>query len=139
MPKKLLLETGFLLSLNPRDKNHEWAMSILEGAVKGDYLIAISQPALIEFSLLLKSYGLSNDKIGEALQSISSIFNRYTRPTYIGITPETLVYSIELRRKYEKLTFFDSIYAAQSIIHRLIYSDLDKIVKEVISNEVHSR
>ena len=32
MVKGVLVETGFLIALNPRDKNHEWALQLLKQA-----------------------------------------------------------------------------------------------------------
>ncbi len=31
----IFLETGFLIALNPRDKNHDWALKILEEGSRG--------------------------------------------------------------------------------------------------------
>jgi hypothetical protein len=45
-----LLETGFLISLNPRDRNHEWAIGILRNVKSQRIRIFISPASPIELS-----------------------------------------------------------------------------------------
>ncbi|ABM80530.1 type II toxin-antitoxin system VapC family toxin [Hyperthermus butylicus] len=135
MPRKCLLETGFLLALNPNDKNHQWALEVLARAKRGELEICISPAALVEVSLILRSQGVSDDVIAEVLRTMDDAISLYTRPQYCSLTLRHLSYAAELRTKYQNLTFFDSIHAAIAIIDKLAYIDLDPIVRDVVKLE----
>ncbi len=133
--KRVLLETGFLFALNPNDRNHRWALEILNKAKEGELEICISPAAPIEVSLLLKTRGLNDVAIAEVLRTMDEAISLFKKPLYCKLTLLHLSYAAELRTKYEKLTFFDSIHAAVSIMERLTYADLDPIVREVVEKE----
>ena len=135
MPIKVLVETGFLLSLNPRDKHHDWALNILNKARKSDIQIFISDPAILELVLILKSRGVGDRDIGILLESMHSVIRSYTKLNYAYVTFESSALASKLRVKYSELTFFDSYHAALTISNNLEYYDLDPIVKEVVSKE----
>ena len=50
MTLKILVETGFLLALNPRDKHHKWALKTLGDVRKRTSILHISPIAPIELS-----------------------------------------------------------------------------------------
>ena len=136
MPRKYLLETSFLLALNPNDRNHDWAMELLSKAKKGELKICISPAAPIEISLMLRSRGVSDDVIAEVLKAMDDAISLYTEPEYCSLTLRHLAYAAELRSKYQGLTFFDSVHAAVTITNRLIYLDLDSVVRNVVASEI---
>ncbi|MEB3778962.1 MAG: PIN domain-containing protein [Desulfurococcales archaeon] len=135
MLKRGLLETGFLLALNPNDKNHEWALEILTKARNNELGICISPAAPVEVSLILRSRGLSDDRVSEALRAMEEAISLYAKPQYCSLTLQHLSYAAELRVKYRDLTFFDSIHAAVAIMERLLYMDLDSIVRDIVRLE----
>lgn len=51
MPVEALLETGFLIALNPRDRNHGWALGLLDKAGRGEVRIHVSPAAPVELAL----------------------------------------------------------------------------------------
>lgn len=132
---RILVETGFLLALNPRDKHHKWALSILERARSGEFTLYISPVAPIELSLILKSKAYNEKDILQVLSAMNIIIRRYTRPHYPSLELEHIIYASELRMEYHKLTFFDSLHASIALLHNLTYYDLDEVIKEVISSE----
>ena len=136
MVLRVLVETGFLLALNPRDGHHEWAMKVLEEARRREILLYISPVAPIELSLILRSKGSKDSDIGRALNAIGTIVERYTKPQYPQLGLRELVYASELRARYSELTFFDSIHAAITIMNNLTYYDLDSVIREVVTNEL---
>lgn len=129
-----LLETGFLISLNPRDKNHEWAIGILRNAKSQRIRIFISPASPIELSLILKSRGLDDSEIENVLKAMDSIVRKYSRPLYPPLTMECTAYAAKLRKRYN-LSFFDSIHAAIALKEDLTYYDLDPDVSRAIESE----
>ena len=111
MPMMVLLETSFLMALNPRDRNHGWALQVLEKAKQGDVIIHISPAALIELALILKSRGFNEGSIREAIEAMNDIIVLFTKPRYPKLTLDVVAYAVELRTRYKNLTFFDAIHA----------------------------
>lgn len=135
MVRRVLVETGFLLALNPRDKHHEWALQLLKQARRGTIRLFISGPAILELALILKSRGVDDKSVGTLLESMSTAIRSYTKLSYAQVTLESAALSSQLRQKYPDLTFFDSQHAALAIINNLEYYDLDPVVREVVSRE----
>ncbi len=135
MPLRVLVETDFLLALNPRDRNHEWALGLLKEARNNNILLYISPAALIELALFLKSRGMSSRVLTEVFEALSDAITLYTTPHYPVLSLKHLRYALELQSKYPELSFFDSIHASISIIDRLAYMGLDNIIKRVIEAE----
>lgn len=135
MANRVLVETGFLIALNPRDRHHAWALEVLEKARKKEISLHISPIAFIELSLILKSYKRSDEDIYRLLNAIQTIINRYTRVNYPVIKLKHIMYSAKLRTKYTDLSFFDSIHASIAILDNLIYYDLDDVVKKIVDQE----
>ena len=136
MVLRVLVETGFMLALNPRDRRHEWAVRVLEEAKRREILLYISPAAPIELSLIMKARGYRDEDIARVLNAISIILERYTKPQYPRLGLKELAYSAELRTRHSHLTFFDSIHAAVAITNNLTYYDLDQTIKNVIANEL---
>jgi len=138
MALKILLETGFLLALNPRDKNHKWALDILERGGVGDLILHISPIAYIELSLVMKAKGYGDQDILKTLNAIRSIIGRYIKYSRV-YTPNVGIaeaaYAAQLRTKYPELSFFDSLHTSIAILNKLKYYDLDPTVKKVVDKE----
>ncbi len=132
MAEKVLVETGFLLALNPQDKHHKWALQILEQARKGNIQLFLSEIAILELLLILRSKGVSEEDISVLLESLDIALRSYTKINYAHITFETAILASQLRQKYPNLTFFDSHHAAIAIINNLKYHDLDPLVREIV-------
>jgi len=135
---KILVETGFLLALNPRNKHHKWALNILEESRRRINILHISPVAPIELSLIMKSKGYDDKSMLRVLNALYSIIRRYTRPYYSSLELEHIIYATELRTKYSELTFFDSIHASIAIFNNLTYCDLDKTIRDIIDAELKS-
>ena len=138
MVLKELVETGFLLALNPKDKNHEWGMEVLKRARERESVLYISPAAPVELSLIMKSKGLSDRDIARVMNALEAIIRRYTKPNYSSLELRHVAYAAELRSKYPELTFFDSLHASVAILNNLMYADLDEVVREVVSSELGS-
>ena len=130
-----LLETGFLLALNPRDRNHAWALEVLEATRRGEVRIHISPAALVELALILKSRGVSESLAAAAFRAIEEAISQYTRPRYPALTPGHVAYASELRARHQGLSFFDSLHAAIAVSEGLEYMDLDELVRRVVEAE----
>ena len=136
---KVLVETGFLLALNPRDVYHSWALNILENARRKQFILYISPVASIELSLIMKSRGYFDQDIMQVLDAVDAVIKRYITPRYPTLEIKHLSYAAKLRVKYPELTFFDSIHASIAICNDLVYIDLDKLLKDIISKELKGR
>jgi len=135
---KKLVEIGFLLALDSRDKNHEWAMEVLRRAKERRIMIYVSPAAPIELSLIMKSRGLNNNDIRRVMNALDAVIRRYTKPNYLPLELRHALYAAELRSKYPELTFFDSLHASVAILNNLMYADLDEVVRKVVSSELGS-
>jgi len=133
---KVLVETGFLFALNPKDKYHKWALNVLENARNKRIILYVSPVAPIELSLIMKSEGYSDREIVEVLEAIDDIINRYALPQYPLLELGLLAYATELRVRYPELTFFDSIHASIAIRNSLLYYDLDEVLRNIIDREL---
>jgi len=135
---KILVETGFLLALNPRDKHHGWALGILEEARKRKNILYISPVAPIELSLIMRSRGHDDKSILRVLRALHSAIRRYVKPYYPSLELGHIMYATELRIRYPELTFFDSIHISVAVLNNLTYYDLDKTIRNVIDAELKS-
>lgn len=138
MVLRVLVETGFLLSLNPRNRRHSWGLGVLRDAGAGRFILFISPLAAVELSLILRSRGVDDRSVGLVLDALDSIIRRFVKPVYPLLELKHLAYSAELRLRYSELTFFDSVHAAIAILEDLVYYDLDETVRGVIASEVGS-
>lgn len=136
MVLKVLVETGFMLALNPRDRHHEWAVKVLEEARRREILLHISPIASVELSLIMRARGFSDEDVARVLRALDTIIERHTKPRYPQLGLRELAYAAELRAKYSELTFFGSIHAAIAITNNLTYYDLDPIVRNVVTSEL---
>jgi len=130
----LLLETGFLLALNPSDRNHSWALSVLSECRSRRAKCYLSPAAPVEVSLLLRSRGFDEGRIARALKLMESI----VAGAGIRCLPLRLAHvarAAELRDKYSELGFFDSLHAAVAVVEGLAYGDLDGVVRSVVERE----
>lgn len=135
MTRRALVETGFLLALNPRDRSHGWALGLLRAAGRGELELCISPAAPLEASLILRSRGLGDDAVAEVLAAMEEAVSLYTEPRYCSLGLRHLAYAAELRARHRDLTFFDSIHAAVAVLEKLEYMDLDDVVKRVVRAE----
>jgi len=135
VPVRALVETGFLLALNPRDENHDWALGLLEESRRGLVELHISPASPVEVSLVLRARGLSEAEVREALEAMEDAVLSYTRPRYVQLKLAHASLAADLRRRYAELSFFDSLHAAVAIAEGLAYYDLDGVVREVVRRE----
>ena len=133
----LLLKIGFLLALNPSDRNHSWALGLLVECRSKRARCFLSPAAPVEVSLLLRSKGLDEERAARSLRLMEEIL------TGAGVRALTLrlvhaARAAELRSKYQELGFFDSLHAAVALEESLKYGDLDGIVRSVVEREAGS-
>lgn len=89
----IFLETGFLIALNPRDKNHDWALKILEEGSRGWFNIYISPVSLLELTLILRSRGVKDQDIALAMEAIEYAIKKYVKPNYPPLDIATNIYA----------------------------------------------
>ena len=135
MPVRALVETGFLLALNPRDRNHGWALKLLEEGRRGLVELYISPAAPVEVSLILRSRGLSEEEVREALEAMEDAILLYTRPRYVQLSLVHVALAARFRSRHSELTFFDSLHAAVAVAEGLAYYDLDGVLRRIIEEE----
>ena len=130
--KKVLVETGFLLALNPEDKNHDYAIKLLNNKNLKLYL---SPASLIELTLLLRAKRRSEDEIISVFKALREIISN--RVSIISLNFAHIIKASELRKKYEELTLFDSIHAAIFLVEKISYGDLDERIRNIVNVEMN--
>ncbi|MEM2843155.1 MAG: hypothetical protein QXZ53_04675 [Candidatus Bathyarchaeia archaeon] len=78
----------------------------------------LSPYSLIEFNLLLKSGEIIVKEVTAFYDALSNFF-KYRRIITFPIKPEYHREAFKLRKKYEGLTYFDSLYAVVGIIENI--------------------
>jgi predicted nucleic acid-binding protein len=129
--KKVLVETGFLLALNPEDKNHDYAIKLLNNKNLKLYL---SPASLIELTLLLRAKRRSEDEIISVFKALREIISN--KVSIISLNFAHIIKASELRKKYEELTLFDSIHAAVCLMEKISYGDLDERIRNIVNVEM---
>jgi len=136
MRVEVLVETGFLLALNPRDRHHSWALRILREAEAGKMILHISPIAPVELSLVMRSRGRSDEEVRRVLNALNTAIMMYTKPKCPPLGLGDVEYAAELRGRHPQLSFFDSLHAAIAINNKLTYYDLDEVVRDIILREL---
>ncbi len=133
--RKILVETDFLFGLNKRDNLYPIVIELLRRHKRGKVDLAVSSAAPLEVSLVLLSRGFSLDTIAKVLELMDMKLAEYKVNNFIPIGLDTTIRSLELRNKYEKLTFFDSIHIAIAATTGFTLLTSDMIMKTVMEAE----
>ena len=124
----VLIETDILLALISReDKHHADAVTLLDGVLSGSRL---SPYALIELDLLLRSGEIIVREVMSFYTALSTFF-KYRNIALLSAKPVYHGEAHELREKYKKLTYFDSLHAAVGIIENMELVSYDKGYRKV--------
>jgi len=113
--------------VNRADKLHSIAVELFEKIVSGKLVnVAIPASAYMEYELVLRSRGYSNDTILSDIDAFRRLKNLGEIPT----TSEIITKAIRLRRKHH-ITYFDSLHAASALSHDKTIISTDKVYKEI--------
>jgi len=88
--------------------------------------IVIPTSALIEYELILRSRGYSEDAIRKDIQAFMMISNIHEIP----LTSKVIITASLLREKYH-LSYFDSLHAASALAHDRIVISVDKCYRRI--------
>lgn len=121
-----VVDTEVIFALNPRDPKHNFTINLLKTSKN----LFAPDTALLEFEIVLRSCGRTDEEIMDALLSIDGIFRKYGVREVKTIGSDLLILHVEISKNYG-LIFFDSLIAASaSKIDKTIVSDdqaFDKI------------
>ncbi|MHC1628370.1 MAG: type II toxin-antitoxin system VapC family toxin [Candidatus Nezhaarchaeales archaeon] len=113
--------------VNASDKLHSIATMIFNKIINGELRdIAIPTSAYMEYELILKSRGYSEDTIQSDIQA----FKRITNLKEIPLTSKILIEASKLRKNYN-LTYFDSLHAASALQHDKTIISTDKAYQTI--------
>lgn len=124
------LDTQVLFAFNPRDKHHDRVVKLLRDIRMGKIGdVYVTDAALLEFVVVMKSRGYANQQIKKALLAVQRILVRY------GIsyrrTLNTSVFIDALSFMDQDVSFFDALIAASiKNIDNVIISS-DKIYEKI--------
>ncbi|MEM1588418.1 MAG: PIN domain-containing protein [Candidatus Bathyarchaeia archaeon] len=119
----ILIETDILLALiSVEDKHHAEVKKFFNESFRE---VKLSPYSLIELDLLLKSGEIIVKEITAFYDALSNFF-KYRRIITFPIKPEYHREAFKLRKKYEGLTYFDSLHAAVGIVERIELVSYDK-------------
>lgn len=118
-----VIELDMLIALvNRADKLHEAACRLFELAADGSLRnLAVATSALMEYELVLRSKGYSEERVKEDLEA----FSRLEGLRILPLTHEMLLKAIELRIRH-RLTYFDSLHAATALLYDAAIISTDK-------------
>ncbi len=107
-----IIELDLLIALvNREDKLHEVASKLFEAAVQGKIgRMTIAASALMEYELVLRSRGYSEEDIAADIRALTNIRNVDEAP----LNSQVMIAAIDLRKRYQ-LSYFDSLHAATAI------------------------
>lgn len=120
-----------LALISPGDKHHAEAIRLLDRFL-GDS--RLSPYSLMELDLLLRSGEIVVEEVKAFYTTLSKLF-KYRE---ISSLPDKPIYhgeAHELRRKYNKLTYFDSLHASVGITENLELVSYDKIYEDIVELE----
>jgi len=123
-----VIELDTLIALvNVLDKLHELAVRIINMVMNGELRnVAVPTSAYLEYELVLRSKGYSEEEVLTDLESFRSLRNLAEIP----LTSRIISEAIRLRRKYE-LTYFDSLHAASALMYDKIMISVDPAYRNV--------
>lgn len=114
-----VVDTEIIFALSPKDPKHSLAINLLKTSKN----LFVSDTALFEFEIVLRSRGRTDEEIMDALLSINEIFKKYGVREVKTIDSDLLILHVEISKNYG-LTFFDSLIAVSSLkVDRTIVSD----------------
>ncbi len=123
-----IIELDMLIAfVNKADKLHSIAVRIFEAIISGRLgNVAVPTSAYMEYELVLKSRGYSEDTILSDIDAFRKIRNLGEVP----LTSEVLIKASELRKKYG-ITYFDSLHAASALLHDKKIISKDRAYREI--------
>jgi len=123
-----VIELDMLIALvNRADKLHGVAVRIFNEIVNGRLgNVVVPTSAYMEYELVLKSKGYSEDTVSSDIEA----FRRIRNLGEIPLTSEIIVKASELRRKYY-ITYFDSLHAASALSHDKTIISTDRVYREI--------
>ncbi len=123
-----VIELDILIAfVNRIDKLHSTASKIFDSIASGRLSnIAVPTSAYVEYELVLRSRGYSEDAVSSDIHAFRSIRNLGEFP----LTSRIIVEASKLRVRYG-LTYFDSLHAASALNHDKTIISTDKIYREV--------
>lgn len=108
-----VIEVDMLIAfVNVLDKYHKIASRLMDRIVSGKIRnVKVAASAYLEYELILRSRGYSEEDIREDLYCFKKLANLGEVP----LTIDVLLKASELREKYG-LTFFDSLHGATALL-----------------------
>ncbi len=107
-----MADTELLFTFNPRDPRYKGALRIIE-ELRGK--LYVPDVALLEFEIVLKSRGKSQDEIKQALLALKRIFTNYDIKEVNTVNTIMLINHLELMTDYG-LSYFDSLIASATLL-----------------------
>jgi predicted nucleic acid-binding protein len=119
----MIIELDSLIAyVNRRDKYHRVISKLFDRVAAGELKnVKVATSAYLEYSLLLKSRGYSEDDIRKDLLLFKDFPNLDEAP----LTLEVLIKASELREMYD-ISFFDSLHAATALLFDGVIASMDK-------------
>jgi len=119
----ILVETDILLALISTEDKHHADVRMLLDKLLGD--VKISPYSLIELDLLLKSGEIIVKEVTAFYDALSDLLE-YREIGILPVKPEYHREAFGLRKRYENLTYFDSLHAAVGITENLELVSYDR-------------
>jgi len=123
-----IIELDILIAfVNKADKLHNVAIEIFNKITTGELKgIIVPTSAYIEYELILKSRGYSEDDVRSDIEA----FKRVKNLGEVPLTSNIIVKASKLRETYG-LTYFDSLHAASALLYDKTIISIDEAYRRV--------
>jgi len=123
-----VIELDVLIAfVNKADRLHNIATEIFNKITTGELKgIAVPTSAYIEYELILKSRGYSENVIRNDIEA----FKRVKNLGEIPLTSNIIIKASKLRETY-KLTYFDSLHAASALLYDKTIVSIDEAYQRI--------
>ena len=135
MVREVLVETDFLFGLSAGDKLHSKVIRVLEKHRRGEIRIVVSSASPLEATLALISHGIEANVASKAIKLMIAKLAEYRANTYAPITLNAMVKALELKMKYNALTFFDSIHISLATTLNIPLLTSDALMMKIMEAE----
>jgi len=123
-----IIELDMLIAfVNKVDELHNIAVGIFNKIINGKLSnVVVPTSAYMEYELVLKSRGYSEDTISSDIDA----FRRIKNLGEIPLTSKVIIKASELRKRYG-ITYFDSLHAASAFFHDKMIISTDKVYRKI--------
>ncbi len=133
--KQFLVENDFLFGLSEDSWLHSTVMEVLRLNQVGAIKVYVSSASPMEVFLVLASRGFELETVAKALKLMRLKLEEYEANRYCATSLKSLQFAAELRMRYPKLTFFDSIHTSLALTMGYPLLTSEEVLRRIVASE----